>query len=302
MAKILITGGSGLLGRAISELLLKDGHEPRWLSRKEGFDGPIKQFKWDINAYTLDEKAFEGVEYVIHLAGSGIVDKRWTVAYKKEILESRVKSGDLLQDYIFKNNFPLKSFVGGSAIGYYGSEPGARIFREDDLAGTDFLAETCQSWEKSYSHLPASGIRTTIVRTGIVLSTKGGAYAKMVLPFKLGLGASIGSGLQAFPWIHIHDVARIFIHCMFNENTKGIYNAVASDRTNNYTFSKQLAKSLHRPFFLPGVPTPLLTLVLGERAITLTGGAFVSNDKLKSSGFTFQFDTLNSALEDLAKS
>lgn len=296
MAKILITGGSGLLGRAISQLLLKEGHQPIWLSRSEGSENGIKTFTWNLVSRTIDEKAFEGVEHIIHLAGSGIVDKRWSLAYKKELLESRVKSSELLQDYILKTKCPLKSFVGGSAIGYYGAVENNHVFTEGDLPGRDFLAETCVNWEKSYLPLTTAGIRTSIIRTGIVLSKNGGAYAKMVFPFKLGLGAAVASGKQAFPWIHIDDIAALFVRALFDEKYSGIYNGVSSETTSNLEFSQQLAKSLKRPFFLPKVPAFILHLALGERAVTLTKGAFVSNQKIKESGFRFNYEQLSDAL------
>lgn len=299
MAKILITGGSGLLGRAISQLLLKEGHQPVWLSRREGTENGIRKFKWNLVNRSIDEKAFEGVEHIVHLAGSGIVDKRWSLSYKKELLESRVKSSELLQEYILKTKCPLKSFVGGSAIGYYGAVESDQVFTEYDLPGRDFLAETCVNWEKSYLPLIESGIRTSVIRTGIVLSKHGGAYAKMVFPFKLGLGTAVGSGKQAFPWIHIDDIAALFVSALFDEKYSGVYNGVSSENTSNLEFSKQLAKSLQRPFFLPKVPSFILNLVLGERAVTLTKGAFVSNKKLKANGFRFKYENLKEALDAL---
>lgn len=299
MAKILITGGSGLLGRAISQLLLKEGHEPLWLSRSEGSENGIRKFKWNLLSRSIDEKAFEGVEHIIHLAGSGIVDKRWSLAYKKELLESRVKSSELLQEYILKTKCPLKSFVGGSAIGYYGAVESDHVFTEDNLPGRDFLAETCVNWEKSYLPLTEAGIRTSVIRTGIVLSKNGGAYAKMVFPFKIGLGAAVGSGTQAFPWIHSDDIAALFVQALFDKKYRGVYNGVSSENTSNLDFSQQLAKSLHRPFFLPKVPAFILNLVLGERAVTLTKGAFVSNKKIKINGFQFKYEKLSDALEAL---
>lgn len=299
MAKILITGGSGLLGRAISQLLLKEGHQPLWLSRSEGTENGIRKFKWNLVNRSIDEKAFEGVEHIIHLAGSGIVDKRWSLTYKKDLLESRVKSSELLQEYILKTKCPLKSFVGGSAIGYYGAVESNHVFTEDDLPGRDFLAETCVNWERSYLPLTRSGIRTCVIRTGIVLSKNGGAYAKMVFPFKLGLGAAVAPGTQAFPWIHIDDIAALFVRALLDEKYSGVYNGVSSENTTNLIFSQQLAGSLKRPFFLPKIPSFILNLVLGERAVTLTKGVFVSNKKLKANGFQFKYEKLSDALDAL---
>ncbi len=299
MVKILITGGSGLVGRAISDLLLKEGHQVCWLSREKGSSGKIQKFKWDIKTGYIDEAAFTGVEAIIHLAGTGIIDKRWTDAFKKEVIDSRVKSSQLLFDTVSKNNFEIKTLVGSSAVGYYGSVQSEHCYSENDAPGTDFLAKTCIAWEKSYEPFIHSGIRTVMIRTGVVLSRDGGAYEKMTPPFRLGLGATIASGKQYFPWIHIHDLAGIYIHALFHASLSGPYNAVASKTVNNKEFSKQLAKSLNRPFFLPNVPEFVLKLALGERAVTVTSGLKISNEKIKAAGFKFEFDLLEYALKNL---
>jgi len=300
MAKILITGGSGLVGSVISSKLLQNNHQPVWLSREGGDFKGIKKFKWDIDKNYIDEKAFEGIDGIIHLAGAGIADKRWTTEYKKQIIDSRVKSSELLFETISKNKFPVKTFVGGSAIGYYGAIQSQKTYTENDKAGNDFLAETCVLWEKSYEPFIKAGIRTTIIRTGIVLSNKGGAYAKMAPAFKMGFGAALASGNQYFPWIHINDIAGIYIHALFNQNINGIYNAVSSESINNCDFSKQLARSFNKPFFLPNVPKFLLKMAMGEGAIMVTDGVKTSNQKIKDSGYKFEFDSVEVALKDLA--
>jgi len=300
MSKILITGGSGLVGNAISELLLKKGHQPAWLSRESGSFKGIKKYEWDISKNYIDENAFEGVESIIHLAGAGIADKRWTSDYKKQIIDSRVKSAELLFNHISKNNIKLKTLVGCSAIGYYGAIQSEKLFTESDEPGTDFLAESCILWEKSYQPFINTDIRTAVIRTGVVLSNHGGAYLKMVPAFKYGFGAGLASGKQFFPWIHINDIAGIFVHALFNQNTKGIYNAVGSELTNNNDFSKQLAKSFNKPFFLPNVPKWALKLAMGEGAAMVTEGVKISNQKIKDSGYQFEFDSVEKALKDLA--
>jgi len=300
MAKILITGGSGLVGKAISELLLTKAHEPIWLSRESGTFKGIKKYKWDISKNYIDENAFDGVESVIHLAGTGIADKRWTSDYKKQIIDSRVKSAELLFNHISKNNIKLKTLIGGSAIGYYGASQNEKIFGESDESGTDFLAESCVLWEKSYQPFINAGIRTAIIRTGVVLSKHGGAYVKMAPAFKYGFGAGLATGKQFFPWIHINDVAGIFVHTLFNENTNGIYNAVGSELINNNDFSKQLAESFKRSFFLPNVPKWALKMAMGEGAMMVTEGLKISNQKIKDSGYNFEFTSVEKALKNLA--
>lgn len=301
MAKILITGGTGLVGSAISKRLMNEGHEVLFLSREAGETKGIIKYKWDVKSGYIDLNAFEGVEAVIHLAGSGIVDKAWTEAYKKEILDSRVKSSELLFKTIQKNKFPIKTLIGGSAIGYYGSSMSDHVFKEEDIAGDDFMGRVCLAWENSYKAFTAAGIRTCIIRTGIVLSKNGGAYPKMLLPFKLGLGSPFGSGKQSFPWIHINDLAGIFIYALKHENLHGTFNAVASEVLTNKDFSHKLAQSLNRPYFMPAVPLFLLKLILGERVVTISTGLKISNQKIKEAGYVFEFDAADKALAELAE-
>lgn len=300
MAKILITGGSGLVGKAISELLLNKGHEPIWLSRQSGTYNGIKKYKWDISKKYIDENAFDGVESIIHLAGIGIADKRWSNDYKQQIINSRVKSSELLFETISKNKLPIKTLIGGSAIGYYGAMQSEKLFTEKDEPGLDFLAESCVLWEKSYQPFINADIRTAIIRTGVVLSKHGGAYVKMAPAFKYGFGAGLATGKQFFPWIHINDVAGIFVHTLFNVNTNGIYNAVGSELINNNDFSKQLANSFNKPFFLPNVPKWALKLAMGEGAMMVTEGLKISNQKIKESGYNFEFTYVEKALKNLA--
>ncbi|MDP1800601.1 MAG: TIGR01777 family oxidoreductase [Bacteroidota bacterium] len=302
MSKILITGGSGLVGKTVSELLLKKGHTVVWLSREAGNYNGITKFKWDISKDYIDEKAFEGVESIIHLAGTPIADKRWTHEYKKQIIDSRVKSSELLFNCISKNKFPIHTLVGSSAMGYYGAMQSEKLFLETDNAGTDFLAETCVLWEKSYEPFINSEIRTSIIRTGIVLSKQSGAYAKMAPVFKLGFGAAIASGKQYFPWIHIHDIAAIFVHALSDQKVSGIYNGVASELITNKEFSKQLAKSFNKPFFLPNVPAFILKIVMGEGSVMVTQGLKISNQKIKDTGFKFKFESVETALQSLVLS
>ncbi len=299
MAKILITGGSGLIGKAVSELLLKKQHQLVWLSRQAGEWNGIKKYKWDIDGSYVDERAFEGVEHVIHLAGSGIADKRWTTRYKQEIIDSRTKSSALLFRSITQSHCPVKVLAGASAVGYYGARQSPHIFTETDFAGTDFLANVCRRWEQSYTPFAGAGIRTVILRAGMVLSAHGGLYKKLQAPFRLGLGAGFGSGKQYVPWIHINDMAAAYVHALLNPNVSGIYNATAPELVTNSGFSTQLAQSFGKPLFLPRVPKGLLSLVLGESAAALTEGLKISDRKMIESGFKFEFDTLSLAFDQL---
>ncbi|MES2678291.1 MAG: TIGR01777 family oxidoreductase [Bacteroidota bacterium] len=300
MAKILITGGSGLLGKAISDILIKKNHLPVWLSRSGDESGPVKKYKWDLKKQYIDEKAFENTDYILHLAGAGIADKRWTSNYKNEIVSSRVNSSALLHDCISKNAYPIKTLVGGSAIGYYGARQSDTVVHENEHAGNDFLAQTCSLWEKSYQPFTRLGIRTPVIRTGVVLSNNGGAYQKLSPVFRAGFGAAMAGGKQYFPWIHINDIAAMFVYALFNGNMNGVYNGVASELIDNKSFSEKLAQSFNKRLILPNIPSAALHLAMGQRAQMLTEGLKISNHKIKTAGFEFQFDSIDAALRDLA--
>jgi uncharacterized protein (TIGR01777 family) len=299
MAKILISGGSGLVGRAVTRLLLEEGHEVRWLSRKEGAWNGVKKFFWEPVAGIADEKAFEGINHIIHLAGAGIFDKRWTPRYKKLIVESRIRSAELLYKEIRKKNIALDSFTGASAVGYYGALTGGGPRSEDEKPGQDFLARVCVAWENSYAPFRQEGVRTNIIRTAVVLDKEEGALARLVTPFRFGLGAPLGNGRQAFPWIHTNDLARIYVRSVCEPSLCGVYNAAATEQLNNRQFTSTLAKTLHKPFWLPPIPKVFLRVLLGEAASALITGVNVSNRKLIESGFEFDFPELEPALKHL---
>jgi uncharacterized protein len=299
--KVLITGGTGLIGTQLTTLLVEKGIEVVYLSRNEDLSHSVKQYKWDIAKGVIDEQAFEKVDAIIHLAGSGIAEKKWTPDRKKDILESRVHSSTLLYKYISKLEVKPKVFIGGSAVGYYGAINSEHIFSETDKAANDFLGETCQHWEATYKNIQALGIRTAIIRTGIVLSNTGGALEKMTQPAKYGIGSALGNGKQYIPWIHELDMARIFMHVLDNEDISGIYNGVGSEHINNKMLTKLICKVLHRPFFFPAVPAFILRFMFGEMADAFLRGSRVSNEKIKSTGFKFQFESAELALVDLLR-
>jgi uncharacterized protein len=299
--KVLITGGTGLIGTQLTALLVAKGIEVAYLSRKEDLSHSVKQYKWDVANGMIDERAFEKVDAIIHLAGSGIAEKKWTPDRKKDILESRVHSSTLLYKYISKLETKPKVFVGGSAVGYYGAINSEHIFSETDKAASDFLGDTCQHWEATYKNIQSLGIRTAVIRTGIVLSKTGGALAKLAQPAKWGIGSALGNGKQYIPWIHEFDIAQIFLHSIENINICGIYNGVASEHINNKMLTKLICKVLHRPFFFPAVPEFVLRFMLGEMADAFLKGSRISNEKIKSTGFKFQFESAELALVDLLR-
>ncbi len=299
MAVILISGGTGLVGKALTKRLISEGQEVRILSRNPKSENKIKSFYWNVEKNEIDEKAFDDVEHIVHLAGSGIADKRWTDARKQDIIDSRVNSMKLITDVVKKKNIQLKSFVGASAIGIYGMSTSEKIYTESDTGKDDFLTQSCTQWENSYQQIQTLSSKNCIIRIGVVLSKDGGALKRLLPLFNLGLGSAVGSGKQYMPWIHIDDLVSVFYEALFNSNYNGIYNAVSAEETTNQSFSKQLAKSLSKPFFLPNVPTFALKLVFGEMANVLLEGSRVSNQKLINTGFQFQFPTLNETLKDI---
>jgi uncharacterized protein (TIGR01777 family) len=296
MAIILISGGTGLVGKALTKRLLSEGHEVRVLSRNPQSSSQLKSFYWNVEKNEIDEKAFDGVEHIVHLAGSGIADKRWTDARKQDIIDSRVKSMNLITNVVKKKNIQLKSFVGASAIGVYGMTTTEKIFNETDTGKDDFLTQSCTQWENSYQQIQLVSNKNCIIRIGVVLSKDGGALKRLLPLFQFGLGSAVGSGKQYMPWIHIDDLVSVFYEALFNSNYSGIYNAVSPEETTNQSFSKQLAKSLSKPFFLPNVPAFALKLLFGEMANVLLEGSRVSNQKIINNGFHFQYTTLSEAL------
>jgi len=288
-----------MLGKAISEVLLEKGHEVVWLGRKAGSYKGIKMFAWDPRQKKIDLKALEKVDVIIHLAGASIADKRWTKEYKRTLIDSRVQPIEFLQEVIVHNNIQIKQVIGASAIGYYGSNSFDKVYEESDGPGDDFLSETCTKWEASYDPYLKSSIPLSIVRIGVVLSKQGGAYPKLKSIVYSGFGAALGTGKQYFPWIHIDDLASLFVFVM-TEKRPGVYNAVSDEMITNKEFTHLLAKSIGKRIFFPNIPSYVLHLLLGERAVMLLTGPRISNKKIKEAGFRFKYTDLNSALKNLS--
>ncbi|EAQ40951.1 TIGR01777 family oxidoreductase [Polaribacter sp. MED152] len=293
MAKILISGGTGLVGTQLTKLLLEKEHSVNILTRTPDASN---EFKWDISKQTIDVDAFKDVEYIIHLAGAGIADERWSDKRKKVIIDSRVDSANLLFSKVKALNLPLKGFISASGSGYYGAITSDKIFEENDAAGNDFLGEVCEKWEAAALQFESINIPVSILRTGIVLSRTGGALEKMKTP----VIAALGSGKQYMPWIHLDDLCQMYIH-QIEENVNGVFNAVAPEHHTSTTFSKQLAKSVSRPYVGINVPSFMLKLAFGDMAKILLEGSRLASDKIRKHKFTFQFPELAEALNNLFK-
>ena len=295
---ILITGGSGLIGTRLTELLLSKGYQVSCLGRTIKTQH-VKTFLWNIDEQRIEENAFLNVHTIIHLAGAGISDKRWTQKRKQEILESRTKSTRLLKDELNKRTHHIKNFISASAIGYYGFEDYEKEFVESDKPGKDYTAKVTNEWENEVDKIATLGLRVVKIRTGIVLSNQGGALTKLARPIKLMAGAPLGSGKQYLSWIHIDDLCNIYIKGIEDNSMEGAYNAAAPNPVTNKMFTQVLAKVLHKPLFLPNVPAFILKIILGELADFVLNGSKISSKNIQGRGFNFQFKTLESALRDL---
>lgn len=299
MDKVLLVGGSGMVGIQLQKKLLDRGYSVSILGRSKSKFENIDSYIWNIETGEINEAAISAADYIINLAGAGIADSKWSEARKKVIISSRVDSTKLLVETIKKTNSNPKAYISASAVGYYGAKTSDKIFKEEDLPADDFLSNCCQAWEDSSKELKDLNIRRTIIRIGIVLSNNGGALTKMIPPFKLGLGSAIASGKQHMPWIHIDDLCEIFIKAIEDSKMEGVYNAVSPNPVTNEEFSAELAKTLKKPYWLPNIPTTIMKLILGEMSILVTEGSRISCNKTLSKGFTFKHPKLKEALNDL---
>jgi uncharacterized protein len=308
MQNVLITGGTGLVGRSLTKALLARGYAVTILTRKlpGNQEGSNTQYAlWDVKKQTLDVQAVQRADHIIHLAGAGVVDKKWTEAYKKEIVDSRVKSSELLVKTLSDHSNSIRSVVSASAIGWYGSNAGlpsnSRGFTENDPPVNDFLGSTCRQWEESIEPVTALGKRLVKLRTGIVLSNGGGALEAFKKPLRLGIAAILSGGGQMISWIHIDDLCRMYIHALEDENLSGSYNAVAPVPVDNKKLTVSLARAIRGNFFISlHVPAVLLKLLLGQRSLEVLKSATVSGEKIRASGFVFLYPSIEVALQDLA--
>lgn len=294
--KILITGASGLIGSVLTQKLQQKGYQVAHLGRTKR-SGVVPSFVWDVANHKIDEHALRNVSHIIHLAGAGVADKRWSDVRKKEILDSRIQSTQLLFDTLKTVNHSVESFISASAIGYYGFNMDETVFKEDSRPGSDFLAQVTKKWEDEVDMIHVLGIRTVKLRIGIVLSNEGGALVEMAKPIRFGVGAALGTGKQYMSWIHIDDLCHMFIKAVEDSDMKGPYNAVC-DWVTNADFTKSVARILKRPILLPAVPAFAMRLLIGEMAEMIVNGSKVSSEKIRNTGFKFKFFDLQSALND----
>ncbi len=293
--KILIAGGSGLIGKQLTNTLLERGYAVAHLGRSTS-GGKVPTFIWDPEKGTYDKDALDGIDVVVNLAGAGVADKRWTPDRKKTIIESRIKSVALLSKMI--ENSSVETVIGASAIGYYGFSK-EKIFNESDPSGSDFLAHVTREWEEAYHPINKQGKRLVNFRIGIVLAKEGGALQEMAKPIRYFVGAPLGSGQQVLSWIHIDDLCAMFLQAVEQKEMQGVYNAVSPNPVTNKEITYAIAEKLKRPILVPFVPAFGLKIVLGEMAGIVLNGSVVSSNKIEATGFEFSFPHLDGALQDL---
>lgn len=295
--KIAVTGATGLIGSALSERLHQQGHEILAITRQKNLPSPFTTVYWNPERQELDASVLEGIDGVVHLAGETIAE-RWSAKKKELIRSSRVEGTKLLVKGLKSLSKRPPVLVNSSAIGFYGSR-GDEELDEQSAPGTGFLAEVCQAWEAESVRAEELGMRVVTLRTGIVLSIKGGALAKMLFPFKLGLGGPIGSGTQWMSWVHIDDVVGGFHFALHQPEFSGVANLTAPQPARNAEFTKALGQALSRPAFLPA-PGFALKLVFGEMAQDLLlDGQKVLPRRLEQAGYKFQYPGLDEAIQDV---
>ena len=307
MPVVLISGGTGLIGSALTNHLIERDYEVVILSRqknKASSNPKITYSFWNVEQQIIDPQIVQKADHIIHLAGAGVMDKKWTSDYKKTILESRTKSAELIINCLKENSQNLKTFVSASAIGWYGedSKPLERKegFIETDLPEQDFLGETCLLWEAGVEPVSGLGIRLVKLRTGIVLSNKGGAFKEYKGPLNFGVAPILGNGKQVVSWIHIDDLCRMYCEAIENNYLHGSFNAVAPEPVSQKTLILTLGQKMRNKFFIPiYVPAFILKLVFGKRSIEILKSATVSDKKIKAMGFTFLYPTIESAIDEL---
>lgn len=299
MGKILIGGGTGLVGQALSKKLSEEGYEINILTRNIKKSGPYNLFYWNPLQNEIDLNAFEGVDRIINLSGENISKKRWSKKQREIIEKSRVLSTELLRRSIKDLNLKPIVYISSSAIGYYGTYTSKKIFNENDPAGNDFLAKVCVNWENSVKNIEQDGTDTVILRTGVVFSKFDGAFQKMIQSLKYNSLLVLGKGNQYMPWIHIEDLASLFLYFTEKENLKGIYNAVAPVSTTQKEIIQKLKEISEKKVFITGVPGLFFKLLFGEMSSILLYGSRVSSKKIENSGFKFKYNTLEKALQNL---
>lgn len=295
---ILITGGTGLLGKILTKELQNQGHHVSILSRSPEKVKGVKAFYWDVEKQEIDEQCLDGIDTVIHLAGEGIADKKWTFKRKQEIIDSRVNSIQLIYQLMSKNQNSVKAVVSASAVGFYGDRAD-EILKEESNKGTGFLSDACHFWEEAVDEGQQFEVRIVKLRIGLLLTSKGGVLAPFKLMVNTFTAMNFGNGRQWFPWIHADDLVGMFAWAVNDDKITGVFNATAPTPVTNSVFTKTLAKVLKKPFWPFQIPVFMLKMILGERKELLLMSDKTDSKKIQQAGYVFKFVDLKKALEDI---
>jgi len=296
MQRVVITGGTGLVGTHLSAVLEKENYDIVHLSRRSMAGERYKSFRWDPESQYCDKDAFIDGDVIIHLAGANIGEKRWSAQRKRVIIDSRVETAKLIYNASIGSGIRPSVFITASGKDYYGSGISDKIYDETDSPGIGFMAETCRLWEAAADPFEAAGARVVKIRTSLVLAPEGSALSKLMAPASAGLIVRLGPGRQYFPWIHIDDLCSVYLKAVSDRTMSGPYNASAPDHITHDMLMSEIARQKHLPVFLPHVPEWLLHLVLGEMSEILTTGSRIAPDRLLGSGFEFKYPEIAAAL------
>lgn len=300
---ILITGGTGFVGKELVKLLLQKGFKINLLIRHElkEIENPnLKTFKWDVYKGEIDKDCIQDADAIIHLAGEEIAAKRWSDERKQQIIDSRTKSIQMIYDLLRKNKNQINHIVSASAVGYYGDR-GNEILVEESLPSKDFLAETCIAWEEAIDEGEKLGLRIVKLRSGIILGYGGGVLPQMSKPLSFGLGVIPGSGRQWVSWIHFQDALGIYTYALENENLKGVYNMVSPEPVTMEKMMRSMAAAMKRSPLFVHAPEFVLKIVMGEMSLMVLESTKVSSEKLKKSGYDFEYPTITEAMDKIYK-
>ncbi len=302
MINILITGGTGTIGKALTKMLLEQQYKVTILTRSLHPEKQLPNVQyalWDVEKKMIDTKALQAAHVIVHLAGAGVMDHKWTNSYKQEIIDSRVKGLDLIIDELKKINHQVNTLISASAIGWYGGNNNTP-YTEDLSAASGFLGDTCKLWESAADRASEAGIRVVKLRTGIVLAQEGGAYPEFKTSLKFGVASILGNGSQMVSWIDLEDLCRMYIYLMQHQQFSGAFNAVAPAPVSNKTLTTTIAKLLRKQFYIPmHVPSFMLKIMFGERSIEILKSADVSSEKIRKTGFTFLYPSIETSVKHL---
>lgn len=296
--KILITGGTGLIGTHLTKILKNKGYQIAILSRDPSKVKHAEGYFWNLETGEMDRDCLNGVDTIIHLAGANIGSKRWTKKRKQEIIFSRTCSIQMIYKAIEETQSPVQAVISSSAVGYYGDR-GNEILTEKSDSGTGFLAECCRQWENAVMKGEQFDLRVVRLRIGFLLTKKGGALSRLAKPVRYFLGFPLGSGKQWMPWIHQDDLWAMFVEAIENSDLQGAYNTCAPFPVTNKKMTKELAKQLHRPAWSIHVPEFILKAILGEKSSLILMSDRTSSEKIVEAGFRFKFTELDAALSDI---